>query len=306
MSTKLFSQRILIITAFICLTTTVAFAQTTEFSYQGRLSNPPGTPANGNYDFQFMLFDAATGGVNVAGQQRLNVAVTGGVFNVSLDFGAGAFPGANRLLEIAVRPAGGGVYTVLSPRQPILSAPYAIKSLSAATADNSTSLGGVNALNFVQQDAGGNVAISGGLTVNGTLSLDTVNAQTQYNIGGQRVLSSPGGQNLFAGFNAGISNVGGTAFNNSFFGNQAGQSNNTGSSNSFSVLPPEIEIRSVRGIRFLAFQPDFKTRTARTTSISDTKPGNSTLPAQAMHFSAMAQDAITRRTATHFSAAMPD
>lgn len=64
-----------------------------------------------------------------------NVAVSNGVFTVSLDFGAVAFPGANRWLEISVRVAGGGAFTTLTPRQPLTSTPYAIKSLNAAAAD---------------------------------------------------------------------------------------------------------------------------------------------------------------------------
>src|SRR6187402_1513945 len=104
-----------------------AFAQTSSFNYQGRLTEA-GMPPTANYDFEFRLYDA--GGAIVAGQQRLNVLVTNGVFNVSLDFGAGAFPGTSRSLEIAVRPAGGGVFTTLAPRQPINSAPYSIKSLN--------------------------------------------------------------------------------------------------------------------------------------------------------------------------------
>src|SRR5436190_1647986 len=40
------------------------------------------------------------------------------------------------VLEIRVRAAGGGSFTVLSPRQQINSTPYAIKSTGAASADN--------------------------------------------------------------------------------------------------------------------------------------------------------------------------
>mgnify|MGYP000184389484 CR=1 FL=1 len=39
-----------------------------------------------------------------------------GVFTVQLDFGVDAFPGANRFVEIGVKPAGGGSYTTLAPR----------------------------------------------------------------------------------------------------------------------------------------------------------------------------------------------
>src|SRR5687767_6812439 len=50
-----------------------AGAQTTEFTYQGRLLDGP-LPATANYDFEFRLFDAETGGAVLASQQRLGVA----------------------------------------------------------------------------------------------------------------------------------------------------------------------------------------------------------------------------------------
>jgi len=230
MSGKSVLQYVFIIFVLVVLTATVSPGQTTAFNYQGRLTNV-GLPANADYDFQFTVFDALNGGAIIAGQQQLNVAVVNGVFNVSLDFGAGAFPGANRYLEIAVRLAGGGAFTTLLPRQQILSAPYAIKSLTATTSDNSTQLGGVDSTRFVQQDAGGNVSIAGGLTVNGSLSLNTVNAASQYNLGGQRILSSPSGQNLFVGLNAGRDNSTGNL--NTFVGGAAGQGNTMGIANSF-------------------------------------------------------------------------
>src|SRR5229473_952533 len=86
------------------LAATSAFAQSSGFTYQGRLTDG-GTPANGNYDLQFALFDSLSGGTQVGSTQTLNtVAVSNGVFTVSLDFGANSFPGANRFLEISARP----------------------------------------------------------------------------------------------------------------------------------------------------------------------------------------------------------
>ncbi len=65
-----------------------------------------------------------------------SVAVSNGIFTVTLDFGTNAFPGANRFLEIGVRPSGGGSFTTLSPRQQISSTPYAIRTLNAGAADS--------------------------------------------------------------------------------------------------------------------------------------------------------------------------
>jgi hypothetical protein len=96
------------------------------FTYQGRLTSG-GAPVNGQCDFQFSLFDAASAGTQIgATQPATNVSVMNGLFTVAIDFGGGAFNGAARWLEIGVRcPAGSGSYTTLSPRQTLTAAPYA-------------------------------------------------------------------------------------------------------------------------------------------------------------------------------------
>lgn len=128
---------------FLC---SIASAQTTAFSYQGML-NDNGVLASGNYDIEFKLFDVIDGGSQVGSTlQRLNVAVANGTFTVSLDFGAAVFSGAARFLDIAVRNAGGGAFSQLTPRQPIISAPYAIQSLNASTA--TTAANAATATNF--------------------------------------------------------------------------------------------------------------------------------------------------------------
>jgi len=125
----------------------VLHAQTTAFTYQGKLADA-GNPANGNFDLQFKLFDTVTVGTGTqqgATLVRNPVAVSAGVFTVALDFGANVFSGGARFLEIGVRPAGSGnAYTVLAPRQPINPTPYAMHSteadgLSAACANCVTS-----------------------------------------------------------------------------------------------------------------------------------------------------------------------
>lgn len=101
------------------------------FTYQGELRHN-GAPLNGAADFRFTLWTAATAGTQIGSQLALNGRVlTGGVVTVDLDFGAGAFTGEPRWLEISVRsPAGSGSYVVLAPRQPIMPAPYAMFALS--------------------------------------------------------------------------------------------------------------------------------------------------------------------------------
>ncbi len=108
------------------------FATTgTAFTYQGSLQDG-GSPANGAYDFQFLLFDAATAGSQVGSTVTLNdVNVVNGLFTVQLDFG-GVFDGTALWLEVRVRAgASTGGYTILAPRQPLTATPYALYSLKA-------------------------------------------------------------------------------------------------------------------------------------------------------------------------------
>lgn len=229
------------------------FAQSNEFSYQGFLSDTSAS-ANGNFDFEFRLYSAAAGGVPQSTIQRLNVPVTNGVFSVTLDFGAAAFPGADRFLEIAVKPSGGGGATTLAPRQKIGRTPYSISSSSALLADNSLQLGGVaagqyvltndsrlsdarnplpNSTSYVQnrttQQSSTNFNISGNGTVSGTLTGGIVSASTQYNMGTNRILAKVGVNNLFLGTLAGNSDGG---IQNTLVGDSAGR-DNIGDENSF-------------------------------------------------------------------------
>ncbi len=108
-------------------------AQGTAFTYQGRLNDGPAL-ANGAYDLKFSLFGASSGGTGLAGPLDLPaVAISKGLFTVLLDFSADVFTGADRWLEVAVRPASSGAFTTLSPRQPITATPYALSALNALT-----------------------------------------------------------------------------------------------------------------------------------------------------------------------------
>ncbi len=112
--------------------TNPAVAQTplgTAFTYQGKLDQS-GSPLNGTADLQFTLWDAATLGNQVGAMEQVsNVTVADGRFTASIDFGAAAFNGSARWLQIAVRsPAGPGTYTTLSPRQALTAAPAALQT----------------------------------------------------------------------------------------------------------------------------------------------------------------------------------
>ena len=114
----------------------------TAFTYQGQLTVGTNV-ASGYYDLRFALYDAVTNG-NQVGATLTNpiVSIANGLYLVTLDFGA-VFTGEARWLEMGVRPYGmGGDFTILSPRQELMPAPYAQYAPSAGTADTATNLAG--------------------------------------------------------------------------------------------------------------------------------------------------------------------
>jgi len=108
--------------AIVCTAPAVAASPTT-FTYQGQLAQDS-TPAEGAYEFEIRLLDNL--GVQIGVTQTASEIVTAGSFSMELDFGNGAFDGAERFLEISVRSVvDGGAYVVLSPNQLVTSAPVA-------------------------------------------------------------------------------------------------------------------------------------------------------------------------------------
>lgn len=129
-------SKVLLTAAFVVSLCVGVKGQVTEFTYQGSLKDGANA-AEGMYDLEFALFDSLAGGAQIGmTQTRAGTAVSKGIFSVKLDYGAAAFTGPDRYLEVRVRPAGGGSYTALTPRQRITSTPFAIKSLNAASADS--------------------------------------------------------------------------------------------------------------------------------------------------------------------------
>lgn len=127
-------QNISIVLIFVCMSVITAFAQTTAFNYQGKLTDT-GTPQS-TYQMRFELYDAAAGGSQIGATiTNTSVAVTQSIFSLQLDFGGAAFDGSERYLEIAVRKASGDAWTILTARQQISSTPYSIKSMNSASAD---------------------------------------------------------------------------------------------------------------------------------------------------------------------------
>ena len=181
-----------------------AFAQGTAFTYQGRLTDG-GSPANGSYDLRFILYTADPGG-NQAGPILTNAAtaVSGGIFTVALDFGANILTNTARFLETAVRTNGGGVFAVLSPRQKLTPAPYAvfaenvgIGGLAAGAYGNAVTFN--NAANSFSGSFSGNGAgvtslnannLASGTVPDARLSANIARANQVWQIGGNAGTSS--------------------------------------------------------------------------------------------------------------------
>lgn len=128
--------------ALLLLLPATAFAQLvgTAFTYQGALE-VSSAPANGSYDLRFDVYDTAGGPTAIAGSTPIlinDLAISGGVFTVPLDFGNAVFIGGPVFLEIGVRAAAAGGpadftgFTSLSPRQPVTPAPYALHAEKVA------------------------------------------------------------------------------------------------------------------------------------------------------------------------------
>lgn len=169
----------LVIGAFTWLSGLAAlFAQGTAFTYQGRFTDN-GNPATGIYDFQFTLYDDIG---TAQGQALTNSAttVTNGLFTVMLDFG-NQFPGAGRWLEIGARTNGTSTFTILSPRQPLTPAPYAITASNLTGVVTSGQITGTMPLTqlpaVLVTNGAGSVNLAGTFGGNGT-GLTNVNATT--------------------------------------------------------------------------------------------------------------------------------
>jgi hypothetical protein len=133
-SQNLFVALTLLVLLTVSSQFSAAFAQgTTAFTYQGQLKDS-GTNANGTYTMIFNLYDSSGGGNLIGGPIVTTNTLANGLFTVNLDFGAGAFNGGARYLDITV--TNGGVAQELSPRVEVLPSPYALYAAVAATVTN--------------------------------------------------------------------------------------------------------------------------------------------------------------------------
>jgi hypothetical protein len=106
------------------------------FTYQGQLKDSGGSAIDDTCDFTFGLWDAESAGSQVGADSVVTgVTVANGYFaalvNGGGEFGAGAFAGEARWLEITVQCTVDPAPVTLSPRQLLSAAPYARYSMGA-------------------------------------------------------------------------------------------------------------------------------------------------------------------------------
>ena len=173
------------------LLVSAAQAQTTAFTYQGKLTDGT-TAASGTYDLGFALYDADTGGTLIGTAiTRSNVTVSGGIFTVQLDFGAGAFAaGANRFLQIAVKKTTETTFITLTPRQQLTASPYSIRTISAGVSD-ALSANCVSCVTNAQINSIDGAKVTGTVT-NATNATNATTATTAGNVTGTVAIANGG------------------------------------------------------------------------------------------------------------------
>lgn len=191
---KLFVLLAVVMAAFVS-----AQAQTTAFTYHGRL-NDNNAPVTGNYEMRFAIYDADVAGLIVAGPLPVPpVDVANGLFTVRVDFGAGIFTGPPRWLEVSVRPVGNPTFTTLSPRHELTSSPYAIRAATAGTATDVSNGSVVKSLNTLKD----NVTLAAGANVTLTPSGNTLTIASS-GAGGSGIWLLNGADTYYNGGNVGI------------------------------------------------------------------------------------------------------
>jgi len=118
-------------TITICLAASSAPAQTpvtNAFTYQFRLVLG-GDPVNGLAEFEFSLWNAESGGVQIGPSIFVEDDVIDGRYTTRLDFGPGTFNGDARWLEVTVASPPGSGFVTLTPRQPLTATPYAARAI---------------------------------------------------------------------------------------------------------------------------------------------------------------------------------
>src|SRR6056297_2448085 len=118
---------ILVLAVGTAIVSKPTLGQSSTFTYQGQLRQS-GEPFTGMADLEFRLYDQLTSGTQIGSTQSVpDWPVEDGLFQVELDFGASAFDGSDRFLEVSVDGA------PLIPRQKVTATPYALLATGLAS-----------------------------------------------------------------------------------------------------------------------------------------------------------------------------
>lgn len=124
--------QLLFVTGCFLLITSLAYAVPGTINYQGVLTDSGGSTLSGDVTIEFRLFDTATAGTELWNETQ-TVTVQNGLYNVQLGASTALSSlnfSSNYWLEIEVEGE------TLTPRQQLLTVPYAFRAEHAATADN--------------------------------------------------------------------------------------------------------------------------------------------------------------------------
>ena len=136
------------------------YAQVPErLQYQGYLQTVAGDPVEcptgldcegGPYNMTMRLYDAPVGGVPIWEEEHGNVAISGGMFTVTLGATTPLLPDTlPSALWLGIVINGG---PEASPRQQVVSSAFALKASEAGLAQDADALGGIPAEDYATKD----------------------------------------------------------------------------------------------------------------------------------------------------------
>ncbi|MFH1354653.1 MAG: hypothetical protein ABIH19_00680 [Candidatus Omnitrophota bacterium] len=128
------------IPVFIILMVSLCYAAVPHLiNYQGKLTDSGGASLNGSYELTFRIYDAESAGNLLWQETQVGVVIQKGVFNVLL----GSVANLNLAFDIPYFLEIKVGAEVMSPRQRITSAGYAIRADEAGHAKDSDTIGNV-------------------------------------------------------------------------------------------------------------------------------------------------------------------
>ena len=194
-----------------------------KINYQGKLTNPGGQPINGPVSMVFKIYSGASGGSALYTETQ-TVTVANGIFNVAIGSVTPLALPFNIPYYLGITV---GTDAEMTPREAVLTSPYAFQALSATSATSATTAQGLAAAGAVTILSGGTRVLQlQSVTGGATASTNTVNV-----LGGSPLNTISAGV-VAATIAGGGGTFSGTAFPNSVqadYGTVSGGLDNTAS-----------------------------------------------------------------------------